>query len=232
MSEPAEVETTLETVEATAEDGYIGFEVRASVSKDYQSFATTLHYRYAAPVDALDLVEKHAEAAQKAAELAGDSISHLLAKSATAAASATRAPAGADTSSAAPSGGDAATPAGARTVLQGTKPRNSGTLNYVPTSDLSEQDFKTEIAQAIRAAGGDPDELAIFDNRKGKFGVEDGKESWSTASVLPKQDTHMASILGDKKKAYFVDFDANGKVSVKATDAYTQYKQMAAAFEK
>jgi len=224
-SEHVETETTLDTVVANAE-GYTGFTVRASMSKDYQSATTELHYQYAVPVDALDLVEKHAEASTEAANLVRGVLANVLDKAGAAAApSGVERLAAVEAPSAAP-----AKPTLGRTVLQGTKPQNGGVISYVATSELSEQDFKTEIAQGIRGEGYDPEAFVVFDNRKGKYGVEDGKESWAVAAVMPKQETHMASVLGDKTKAFFVDFDGTGTVKVKATNKLEDYTKMAAAW--
>ena len=103
----------------------------------------------------------------------------------------------------------------------GQRPQGKGTVRYVTSASLPTDQLKTAVAAAIREAGDDPDKFAIFDNRVGERGFESGGLNYSVAAVKPKNDTPLAQQLGSRG-VYFVDFNDDGTIRVKASRDYEQ----------
>ena len=103
----------------------------------------------------------------------------------------------------------------------GQRPQGKGTVRYVTSASMPTDQFKSEIAGAIRAVGDNPDQFVIFDNRIGQRGFESGAQNYSVAAVKPTQGSPLEQQLGSRS-AYFVDFNDDGTIRVKASRDYEQ----------
>ena len=131
---------------------------------------------------------------------------------------------------AAPQGmaGQGAGQAAAPQWVTGQKPQGQGSHRFVGTASLDSQTFKTMIAQQLAAQGENPDAFAIYDNRPD---LEQGNPQWQVAAVKPVEGSPaalnpaMLTQQGKPKSAFFVDFQQDGSVALKATRDYEQHRQ-------
>ena len=99
-----------------------------------------------------------------------------------------------------------------------TKPNGHGEFKYLPTSYLSQPDFIEQAKAQLPGLGVNPDEVKVFDNRTGNYGLESGNEGYSPGVVKVNDDSQLASAMQGKKILGNVDFDyATGAVQVRLT---------------
>lgn len=232
-------------------EGFTEFEVSATLSdkvgQQLVSHTTRVSYGFGRAVTATDMVAPHEEASRLARELAERELEQQLAKVKAQRQQPPPPPAAAPQPAvpppqqpppapaqapvpAAPVPQQAApqpqaVPAQGRPLSVGQKPRGAGQVRYVPSNVLSTDQFKEEIAAAIRAEGDNPDQFKLWDNRVGANGLESGNANWSVAGVKPVEGTPAHGQLGNRS-AYWVDFDDNGAVTVKATKDYKQHLEV------
>lgn len=119
-----------------------------------------------------------------------------------------------------------------------TRTPDGGTLLYRPTSVLSTDALKALISAGIEDAGYDPAGHVIFDERTGKYGIENGCEWWSVATVKPAEGTPgyglpsreeqafsedaMLADVGGTLRSFDVSFSADGTLNVDPTDQYLE----------
>ena len=94
----------------------------------------------------------------------------------------------------------------------GTKPNGRGTFRYVTTASLGIAEFKAEAASQLAGLGLNPDEVDIYDDRTGKYGIEEGNEAYSAGKLKVKDGTRLAAALQGKTIIGSVDFNNDGTV--------------------
>lgn len=99
----------------------------------------------------------------------------------------------------------------------GTKPNGKGTFKFLPTSVVSGQAFIEQAKAAIAFEGYNPDDVIVFDDRTGQYGLESGKQAYAAGKVKARKDSPLDAALDGKSIAY-VDFNEHdGSISVHVT---------------
>lgn len=251
----SETQQTVQQETVPAGEGYTGFEVNASfgdkVGQTLISHSTKVVYVFGREVGSVDLVEPHSKAAALAHELAKREVENRVAafRQETGATVAPTPPAPQPAAPAAPAQAPAPVPAPQQQAAPapapapqaapadgdprqgvGQRPNGKGQIRFFTTAQLSSDDFKARIGQALQALGEDPAEFVIYDERTGNRGLESGGENFSTASVKPVDGTlaaeqaAMKTQRGGTKTAYYVDMEADGSVSLSASKDYKSVK--------
>jgi hypothetical protein len=99
----------------------------------------------------------------------------------------------------------------------GTKPKGAGTFRYLTTVAFPTDRLRSEVAAALSGLGIDGDDVDIYDDRVGKYGLESGNESYQPAKVKVKDGTPLAAALQGKAIVAGVDFNADGSIKVALT---------------
>lgn len=102
---------------------------------------------------------------------------------------------------------------------QGVKPNDHGNFKYLPTSVLPTSDFIDQAKAQLTSVGLNPDDVKVFDNRTGQYGLESGNKGYSPGVVKVNEGTPLAAAMGGQKKIVAnVDFDyGDGSIRVKLT---------------
>lgn len=101
---------------------------------------------------------------------------------------------------------------------KGIKPNGHGDFKFLPTSYLSQDDFIAQAKAQLPALGIPADDVKVFDNRTGNYGLEGGHESYSPGVVKVNDDSQLASAMQGKKILGNVDFDySTGAIQVRLT---------------
>ncbi len=223
-------------------EGITGFVVKANASAkvggDLVSNSTELIYQFGRTVGLVDVVAVHAEQQQAATEMAEQVVAQRVAekraeKGQEQAALAASYPTPTPT---APAPAPAPVPAGTIPPFdawpEGQKPNGRGTVKYLPTSIVPTDMLRAKIAEGIRANGDNPDLFAIFDERIGDRGFENGGQNYMVASIKPtddhpaRQDARFTTDKGYAKSLYYADFERDGSVKVKPTADYSTWLEV------
>ena len=105
-------------------------------------------------------------------------------------------------------------PAGGLEWGTGTKPNGRGTFRYVTTSSIGIAEFKATATAQLASLGLDPDEVDVYDDRTGKYGIEEGNEAYSAGKLKAKDGTRLAAALQGKTIIGSVDFNNDGSIRV------------------
>ena len=89
----------------------------------------------------------------------------------------------------------------------GRRPKNKGTFKYRGTDVVDGSTFIDAAKQLIAQEGINPDEVLVFDDRSGKYGLESGHESYSAGKIKAREDTDLRKATGDRDIVAYVDFD-------------------------
>lgn len=89
----------------------------------------------------------------------------------------------------------------------GRRPKNKGTFKYRGTDVVDGSTFIDAAKQLIAQEGINPDEVVVFDDRTGKYGLESGNESYSAGKIKAREDTDLRKATGDRDIVAYVDFD-------------------------
>lgn len=99
----------------------------------------------------------------------------------------------------------------------GIKPKGTGTFKYLTTSAYPTDRLKAEVSQQVSALGINPEDVDVYDDRTGRYGLESGNEAYQPAKVKVKDGTKLASALQGKTIVAGVDFNTDGTVKVVLT---------------
>jgi hypothetical protein len=181
---------------------HIDIEVRPSIG--FQTVGYTARVQFDSPVDAAEALSLVADTREILTEQAlGDIkklIDHRTVSEGEAKAQAPQAP------SAAPVSGDGWAIA--------NKPNNKGSFRYRTTSVVSSDQFKDAIRGQLDHLGIDPEQVDVFDDRVGNYGLESGNESYTAGKIKVKEGTSLAAALAGKTIVGGADFAADGSVKV------------------
>lgn len=99
----------------------------------------------------------------------------------------------------------------------GVKPKGAGTFKYLTSAAFSTERLKADVAGELAGLGISPDDVDIYDDRVGKYGLETGNEAYQPAKVKVKDGTQLSAALQGKNIVAGVDFNADGTVKVALT---------------
>jgi hypothetical protein len=105
-------------------------------------------------------------------------------------------------------------PSGGLTWATANKPNGHGQFRYVTTTSISSDEFRDRIREQIPALGISLDDVDIFDDRVGNYGLESGNESYSAGKIKVKDGTKLKSAMNGKAIVGSADFGSNGEVKV------------------
>lgn len=95
----------------------------------------------------------------------------------------------------------------------GTKPKNSGTIRYLTTAAFPTDRLKAEATAQLAAAGIDPAQCVIYDDRYGNYGLESGNAQYAAGKVKAADGSVLAQLTNGRFVAY-VDFKDDGSLKV------------------
>ena len=96
----------------------------------------------------------------------------------------------------------------------GTKPNGKGQFRFVTSASMDYKTFKAAAAAQLAGLGLNPDEVDVFDDRTGKYGIEEGNEAYSAGKLKVKDGTPLAKAMQGKSIIGSVDFAPDGSVKV------------------
>jgi hypothetical protein len=182
---------------------HIDVEVRPSIG--FQTIGYTARIQFDSPIDAVEALDKAAEVRDLLTEQAHRDLETLVAhRQASEGERRAQAPAPAYTPA----------PSGNLEWATGTKPNGKGTFRFVTTASLGIAEFKAAAAAQVAGLGLDPNEVDVYDDRTGKYGVESGSEAYSPGKLKVKDGTRLAQALQGKTIVGSVDFNNDGSIRV------------------
>ena len=180
---------------------HIDVEVRPSIG--FQTIGYTARIQFDQPVEAVEALDKASEVRDLLTEQAHKDLDGLVEyrqKSEGEAKAQTPAPA------------YHPAPSGDLQWLTGTKPNGKGTFRYVATSSIGISEFKEAAVAQLTSLGLDPSDIDVYDDRTGKYGVEDGNEAYSPGKLKVKDGTRLAAALNGKTIVGSVEFNNDGSI--------------------
>jgi hypothetical protein len=183
---------------------HIDVEVRPSIG--FQTIGYTARIQFDQPIDAVEALDKASEVRDLLTEQAHKDLEVLVAhRQSSEAEQKAQSPTPAYTPAANVGGLEWAT---------GTKPNGRGTFRFVKTESIGFAEFKAKALEQLPALGLNLDEVDIFDDRTGKYGLEEGNDGYSPGKVKVKDGTRLATALQGKNIVGSVDFNNDGSVRV------------------
>lgn len=90
-----------------------------------------------------------------------------------------------------------------------TKPKG-GQFRYLTTAVYPIQRFKDDAMNLIREAGISVDDVEVWDDRTGKYGLESGNEGYTPGKVKAKDGSSLAKAMGGKSIIGGIEFNNDG----------------------
>lgn len=180
---------------------HIDVEVRPSIG--FQTIGYTARIQFDAPVDAVEALDKAGEVRDLLTEQAHKDLDGLVQYRQQS-----------ETEQRAQAPQPVAAPASGLEWLTGTKPNGKGNFRFVSSNSMDYKQFKDAAAAQLTGLGLNPDEVDIFDDRTGKFGIESGNEAYSPGKLKVKEGTALAQAMQGKNIIGSVDFNNDGSVKV------------------
>jgi hypothetical protein len=181
---------------------HIDVEVRPSIG--FQTIGYTARIQFDTPLDAVEALDKAGEVRDLLTEQAHRDLEALVAhrqSSEVEAKAQTPAPAYHPA-------------AGGMQWATGTKPNGKGQFRFVTSESMDYKQFKALAAEQLAGLGLNPDEIDIFDDRTGKYGLESGNEAYSPGKLKVKDGAPLAKAMQGKSIVGSVDFNSDGSVKV------------------
>jgi hypothetical protein len=182
---------------------HIDVEVRPSIG--FQTIGYTARIQFDTPLDPIEALDRAAEVRDLLTEQAHKDLEGLVAY---------RQSSEHEQRAQAPAPVYASAPSGNLEWATGTKPNGRGTFRYVTTAALGIAEFKSKAAEQLTGLGLDPEEVDVYDDRSGKYGLEEGNETYSAGKLKVKEGTRLASALQGKNIVGSVDFNNDGSIRV------------------
>ena len=182
---------------------HIDVEVRPSIG--FQTIGYTARIQFDEPVEAVEALDKAGEVRDLLTEQAHKDIEGLVAH---------RQSSETEQRAQAPQAPQQPAPSGDLQWATGTKPNGKGTFRFVSSSSMDYKEFKDAASAQLPGLGLNPDEVDIFDDRTGKYGIESGNEAYSAGKVKVKDGTPLAKAMQGKSIIGSVDFNNDGTVKV------------------
>jgi len=105
-----------------------------------------------------------------------------------------------------------ATPVSSDGWAVANKPQGKGQYRYVTTAHYPTDKFKADAAALVTAAGINVDDVDIWDDRTGKYGLESGNESYTAGKVKAKDGTPLAQAMQGKNIVGGIEFNNDGTI--------------------
>lgn len=90
-----------------------------------------------------------------------------------------------------------------------TKPKG-GQFRYLTTAVYPIQKFKDDAVALVREAGINVDDVEVWDDRTGKYGLESGNEGYTPGKVKAKDGSTLAKAMGGKSIIGGIEFNNDG----------------------
>lgn len=180
---------------------HMDVEVRPSIG--FQTVGYTARVVFDEPIDAVQALAEVADVREMLTEQAHKDIDALV-QVRQSSETEVRAQAPQPVSTAAPVGDDGWAVA--------SKPNGKGQYRYVTTAHYPSDKFKADAAVLVAQAGINPDEVDIWDDRTGKYGLESGNESYTPGKVKAKDGTTLLQAMGGKAIVGGLEFNNDGSI--------------------
>lgn len=180
---------------------HIDVEVRPSIG--FQTIGYTARIQFDQPVEAVEALDKASEVRDLLTEQAHKDLDGLVEYR-------QRSEGEAKAQSPAP----AYAPSGGLEWATGTKPNGKGTFRFVTTASLGIAEFKQAAVAQLAGLGLNPDEVDVYDDRTGRYGLEEGNEGYSAGKLKVKDGAPLAAALQGKSIIGSVDFNNDGTIRV------------------
>lgn len=181
---------------------HMDVEVRPSIG--FQTVGYTARVQFATPIETVQALAEVASVREQLTEQAHEDLTRLVETRKT-------------IEDSRPVQHTQATPASAPAVAGGwrtaTKPKG-GEFRYIGSDTLSSEQFITMVKAKLPDVGLNPDEVTVFDDRVGNYGIESGNPQYSAGKVKVKDDAPLAQAMQGKKIVASADFNMDGTVNV------------------
>lgn len=182
---------------------HMDVEVRPSIG--FQTVGYTARVVFDEPIDAVQALAEVADIREMLTEQAHKDIDALVAvRQSSETEQRAQAPQPVSTQAAAPVSADGWAVA--------NKPQGKGQYRYVTTAHYPSDQFKSDAAALVTAAGINVEDVDIWDDRTGKYGLESGNESYTPGKVKVKDDTPLAQAMGGKGIVGGIEFNNDGTI--------------------
>ena len=94
----------------------------------------------------------------------------------------------------------------------GQKKKGSGSIKYLPSSHLDSPTFIAAVKQLVSDQGIDPEQVIVFDDRIGNYGLEDGHAGFNVGKAVARKGSDLKDALGDRDTVSFVNFNDDGTI--------------------
>lgn len=182
---------------------HIDVEVRPSIG--FQTIGYTARIQFDAPLDAVEALAKAGEVRDLLTEQAHADLETLVDY---------RRNSEGEARAQAPAPARAPSVTSGNDWLTGTKPNGKGTFRFLSTAALGIAEFKAEAVAQLDGLGLSADEVDVYDDRTGRYGLEEGNEGYSAGKLKVKDGTRLSSALQGKSIVGSVDFNNDGSVRV------------------
>ena len=180
---------------------HIDVEVRPSIG--FQTVGYTARVQFDEPLEAVEALDKVADVRELLTEQAHKDIEVLVAQ---------RHSSGLEQKAQAPAAPAVAPSADGWALAN--KPNGKGTFRYRTTSAVTSDEFRAAIVAQLPSLGIDPEDVDVFDDRVGNYGLEKGNESYSAGKIKVKSGTKLEAALAGKTVVGGADFGTDGSVKV------------------
>ena len=180
---------------------HMDVEVRPSIG--FQTVGYTARVVFDEPIDAVQALAEVADVREMLTEQAHKDIDGLVA---------VRQSSETEVRAQAPQPVSTAAPVASDGWAVGSKPNGKGQFRYVTTAHYPSDKFKADAAALVAEAGISVDEVDIWDDRTGKFGLESGNESYTPGKVKAKDGTTLLQAMGGKAIVGGIEFNNDGTI--------------------
>jgi len=180
---------------------HIDVEVRPSIG--FQTVGYTARVQFDEPLDAVEALANVTDVRELLVEQAHADIEELVAK---------RQSSEFEQRAQAPSA--PAAPASGNGWAIANKPNGKGSFRYLTTAVFTSDQFREAIREQLPQLGIDPEDVDVFDDRVGNYGLEKGNESYSAGKIKVKSGTKLEAALAGKTVVGGADFGPDGSVKV------------------
>lgn len=176
---------------------HMDVEVRPSIG--FQTVGYTARVVFDEPIDAVQALAEVADVREMLTEQAHKDIDALVA---------VRQSSETEVRAQAPQ--PAAAPVSSDGWAVANKPNGKGQYRYVTTAHYPSDKFKVDAAALVAEAGVNVEDVDIWDDRTGKYGLESGNESYTPGKVKAKDGTTLLQAMGGKAIVGGLEFNNDG----------------------
>lgn len=180
---------------------HMDVEVRPSIG--FQTVGYTARVVFDKPIDAVEALSEVADVREMLTEQAHRDLDALVA---------VRQSSETEQRAQSPQPVSTATPVSSDGWAIGNKPAGKGQYRYVTTAHYPSDKFKADAAVLVAQAGINPEDVDIWDDRTGKYGLESGNESYTPGKVKAKDGTSLAQAMQGKSIIGGIEFNNDGTI--------------------